>query len=112
MTAASDASGITLDISEGVARIAISRPAQLNALNNELRRKLAAAIDDVSARDVQVVVLSGSGSKAFAAGADIDELVDLTPADSVALSGGIAELHEKLESLPLPVIAAIRGWCL
>jgi enoyl-CoA hydratase len=93
-------------------QIAIDRPAHLNALNNELRGKLSAAIDDASARDVRVVVLSGSGRKAFAAGADIDELVDLTPAQSVALSGTIAALHDKLESLPVPVIAAIRGWCL
>lgn len=112
MTATSDKGRITLDISEGVARIAIDRPAHLNALNNELRRQLSAAVDEASARDVRVVVLSGSGQKAFAAGADIDELFNLTPAESLALSGVIAEMHDKLESLAVPVIAAIRGWCL
>lgn len=112
MTATSDKGRITLDICEGVARIAIDRPAHLNALNNELRRQLSAAIDEASARDIRVAILSGSGQKAFAAGADIDELIDLTPAESLALSGAIAELHDKLESLPIPVIAAIRGWCL
>jgi len=112
MTAMSDKGRITLHISEGVARIAIDRPAHLNALNNELRLQLSAAIDEASAGDIGVVVLSGSGQKAFAAGADIDELVNLTPAESLALSGAIAELHDKLESFPVPVIAAIRGWCL
>jgi enoyl-CoA hydratase len=112
MTGTSHTGRIALDISEGVARIAIDRPAHLNALNNELRGKLSAAIDEASSRDVRVIVLSGSGRKAFAAGADIDELVNLTPAESLALSGTIAELHDKLESLPVPVIAAIRGWCL
>jgi enoyl-CoA hydratase len=108
MTATSDKGRITLDICEGVARIAIDRPAHLNALNNELRRQLSAAIDEASARDIRVAILSGSGQKAFAAGADIDELIDLTPAESLALSGAIAELHDKLESLPIPVIA-VRG---
>jgi enoyl-CoA hydratase len=112
MTATSGKGRITLDISEDIARIAIDRPTHHHALNNELRRQLSAAIDEASTRDVGIVVLSGSGQKAFAAGADIDELINLTPAESLALSGAIAELHDKLESLPVPVIAAIRGWCL
>jgi enoyl-CoA hydratase/carnithine racemase len=112
MTATADIGRITLDISEGVARIAIDRPTHLNALNNELRRQLSATVDEASTHEVGVVVLSGGGRKAFAAGADIDELIDLTPAQSLELSGAIAELHGKLESLPVPVIAAIRGWCL
>lgn len=113
MTATADTNQILLDISQGIARITIDRRAHLNALNSKMRAELSIAIDRAAATtDVHVIVLSGAGPKAFVAGADIEELIDLTPTASVALSTSIAELHEKLETIPLTVIAAIRGWCL
>ncbi|MCS0494679.1 enoyl-CoA hydratase/isomerase family protein [Ancylobacter sp. MQZ15Z-1] len=114
MAEAADSRGrITLEIEDGIARIAIDRPAHLNALNNALRAELAGAVECAAAApETRVIVLRGAGERAFVAGADIEELIDLDEAGSVALSDRIADFHDRLAALPVPVIAGIRGWCL
>lgn len=104
---------VSLVISGGVARITIDRPSHRNALSAALRSELAACIERAAA-DVgtRVIVLTGAGEKAFVAGADIEELQSLDPAGGLALSREIARLHARIGTLPVPVVAAIRGWCL
>ncbi|QIB34220.1 enoyl-CoA hydratase/isomerase family protein [Ancylobacter pratisalsi] len=110
---AADAGRIGLDITGGIARIVIDRPQHLNALNNRLRAELADAVAHAGASpDTRVIVLRGAGERAFVAGADIEELIDLDEAGSIALSDSIADFHDLLAGLSVPVIAAIRGWCL
>ena len=98
---------------DGIGYVTFNRPKVLNALNRktmeELGDILAAARDDES---VRVLILTGSGEKAFIAGADIGELAQRTPVDGKEFSlFGQAVLH-RLETLGKPSIAAINGFAL
>ena len=113
MTADTTQQLVSLAISDGIARVTLDRRAHRNALNQRMRDILADRIAQAAATpEVRVIVLTGGGDAAFAAGADIEELIDLDPEQSAALSMSIAALHAHIESLELPVIAAVRGWCL
>lgn len=94
--------------------ITINRPAQLNALNKttiqELEHAIVAAEKDENTR---VVVLTGSGEKAFVAGADIKEFADFDIEDGKQLAAeGQKKLFNCIENLNIPVIAAINGFSL
>ena len=99
---------------EGVRIITINRPNQLNALNKSTINELSDLLDK-SEVDTQIkaIILTGSGEKAFVAGADIKEFSDFNIDQGAALS---KEGHEKLfdfiEALRTPVIAAINGFAL
>jgi enoyl-CoA hydratase/carnithine racemase len=103
---------IGLEIAGGVARITIDRPAHLNALNEALRGELAEAVERAVLANARVMLLTGAGGRAFVAGADLEELIDLDPAQALEVSVRIAAFHDRLEALSIPVVAAIRGWCL
>jgi enoyl-CoA hydratase len=104
---------LTLEVRDRIARVTINRPKVLNALNEATVREIRAAF--ASLRDdpnVGVVILTGSGEKAFVAGADINELAVMTPLQGEASSKlGQATLRE-IELLGKPVIAAINGFAL
>jgi enoyl-CoA hydratase len=105
---------ILLERSEAIAQITLNRPKVLNALNRALFIELDTALDEIVADDaVRAVILTGSGEKAFAAGADIQELarVDGVAGQKLALDG--QRVFSKLENrLGKPVIAAINGFAL
>lgn len=94
--------------------LTIDRPKALNALNGEVIRSLSEAIDRAeAAENVRVIVLTGSGEKAFVAGADIKEFADFGPAEGQELAAqGQRELFDKVENCTKPVIAAINGFAL
>lgn len=104
---------ITYEVEEGIAIITIDRPKALNALNSDTIAELTACADMVADDDsVKGVIVTGSGSKSFVAGADISELATkdaLTGRDFV--TAGQKALN-KLEQLPKPVIAAVNGFAL
>ena len=94
--------------------ITINRPSQLNALNketiSELNQALSAANDD---KEVGVVILTGSGEKAFVAGADIKEFADFSVEKGKELSAkGHELLFNFVENMTTPVIAAVNGFAL
>lgn len=96
-----------------VRRIEIHRPDKLNALNRETINELHIAFDQARNDDaVRVVVVAGSGEKAFVAGADIAELADLTPQQAQSFSRAGQALMLKIERLGKPVIARIQGFAL
>lgn len=99
--------------SDGVMRITLNRPDKLNALNRqtlaELHVAFEAARTDASTR---VVIITGAGSKAFIAGADISELAGLTPVESLEFSRFGQALMTRIERLGKPVIAAVNGFVL
>ncbi|HEX9043617.1 MAG TPA: enoyl-CoA hydratase-related protein [Candidatus Limnocylindrales bacterium] len=105
---AEDASGRPLD---GVALVLLDRPRALNALNEALLSQLVAALreldEDVACR---CIVIAGAGERAFAAGADIREMADETPA-SLRLHDRFARWDE-IAAIHTPMIAAIRGYAL
>jgi enoyl-CoA hydratase len=93
--------------------LTISRASVHNALNGSVLEELSAALDRVeSTPSVRAVVVTGSGSRAFSAGADLDELegLDAAAAYQVLESGG--RVMRKLDKLPVPVIAAVNGLAL
>ncbi len=96
-----------------VRTLTVNRPAKLNALDQVTIGELQVAFDQ--ARDdaaVRVVVLAGSGDKAFVAGADIGELASLTPVQAQAFSRTGQRLMRSIETLGKPVIARIQGFAL
>jgi len=101
------------DDRDGVRRITINRPDKLNALNRETIGELDLAFRQAKADDaVRVIVLAGSGEKAFVAGADITELAQLTPQQAQQFSRAGQQMMLGLERLGKPVIARIQGFAL
>lgn len=96
-----------------IAIITINRPEKLNALNQKTVDELALAFsairDDAS---VKGVILTGAGSKAFAAGADIEELAQLSAMQARQVSLANNAVLSAIEQFPKPVIAAVNGFCL
>ncbi|MGH9404148.1 MAG: enoyl-CoA hydratase-related protein [Terriglobia bacterium] len=98
---------------EGLAYITLNRPEKLNALNQVALGELEACFDAVkSDSSVRAVILTGSGERAFAAGADVAELAacDANSGRDAARRG--QRLFRRIENLGKPVIAAIRGYAL
>ncbi|MHB8124950.1 MAG: enoyl-CoA hydratase-related protein [Desulfitobacteriaceae bacterium] len=104
---------ILLERRDNIAILTINRPKALNALNNDTLKELSQAFDELKDDStVRVIVLTGSGQKAFVAGADISNLVTFNPMDG-RLFGQLGQAtFRKLELLPQPVIAAINGFAL
>ncbi len=105
---------ILTEIRNQIAFLTINRPQQLNALNKDT---IAALHDALAAADtdpnVGVVILTGSGEKAFVAGADIKEFADFSIAEGGALAQtGQQTLFDFIEQLSTPVIAAVNGFAL
>ncbi|MBS3819646.1 enoyl-CoA hydratase/isomerase family protein, partial [bacterium] len=98
---------------EGIGWIIINRPKRLNALNTEtigeLHKAFLSFLDD---QEVRVVILTGSGDKAFIAGADINELsaLDFSGGKNYVLKG--QDLTKLIENFKKPVIAAVNGYAL
>lgn len=91
----------------------INRPKALNALNSEVLSDLDELVQTVSAdADIRALIITGSGEKAFVAGADIAEMSTLTKEEGTAFGKHGNDVFRKLETLPIPVIAAINGFAL
>lgn len=96
-----------------IAKVALNRPKVLNALNQTVFLELKAAFED--ARDdsnVRGVILTGSGDKAFAAGADIAEMSNYTAFEAEEATRRAQEVTELIENLGKPVVAAVNGFAL
>ena len=101
------------EVKDQIARVTFNRPNVLNALNRKTVEELGDCLATIE-RDnsVRVIILTGSGEKAFIAGADINELAQRTPTDGQDFAlFGQAVLH-KLETMGKPSIAAINGFAL
>jgi enoyl-CoA hydratase len=96
---------------DGVALVVLDRPDVLNALSSALMAELVDALDGLD-RDpaCRCIVLTGAGERAFAAGADIKEMVDATPVSLTA--GDSFGRWERIGHLRTPLIAAVRGFAL
>ncbi|HYE79300.1 MAG TPA: enoyl-CoA hydratase-related protein [bacterium] len=115
MTTATETSykNLLLDRRDTTAILTINRPDKLNALNNETMAELACALTGLERdQEIRGIIITGSGEKAFIAGADINELAVLTPiAGSAHARHGQAVLQQ-IEDMPKLVVAAINGFCL
>ena len=98
---------------DSVRTVTVNRPDKLNALNRETLAELRQAFAQAAADDsVRVVVLTGSGAKAFVAGADIAQMNGLTPLQARDFSREGQQLMREIEGLGKPVIASINGFAL
>ncbi len=97
---------------DGYAVVTLNRPEALNALNSTLTGELAAFLDSVETDDaVRCVILTGSGTKAFAAGADIKEMANQSYAEMY--KGNFFALgHDRIQRFRKPLIAAVSGFAL
>ncbi|WP_336802288.1 enoyl-CoA hydratase/isomerase family protein [Kaistia sp. MMO-174] len=101
------------DLEPGIVRLTFNRPDKLNALSTPLMREFEAHLDGLAADPaVRVVILAGAGEKAFVAGADIAEYRGNRRAEFIAYQLESRRIFDKLEALPKPTIAAIRGYAL
>lgn len=105
---------ILFEESDHIAYITINRPTKLNALNRatiqELHEAFVSAEEDT---DIKVIILTGSGEKAFVAGADISEFADFSAEEGKRLAAeGQEKLFDLVAHLSKPVIAAVNGFAL
>ncbi len=99
--------------SESIALLTVNRPEALNALNTAVNLKLIELLDRAEADpEVRVVVLKGSGEKAFIAGGDIKEMVDKDAMGAREYALAAKRVIDRIWNLKKPVIAAIQGLCL
>ena len=102
---------VTVAKEDGLGIVTINRPKALNALNSATLKELSMAFDEMAqATDVQAVILTGGGDRAFVAGADISEMVNYTPPEAEAFAALGQGVMFKIERLPKPVIAAMHGF--
>jgi enoyl-CoA hydratase len=104
----------TKDKGRKTAKITINRPEVRNALNKAARREIRIAIEDVKKdQDVRVLIITGAGDKAFMSGMDITELATASPVEIEEFVSTLGQqLYQDLESLDIPLIAMINGYCL
>lgn len=92
--------------------ITINREKALNALNSTVLEEIDATLDGVDLETVRCLILTGAGQKSFVAGADIGEMSTLTKAEGEAFGKKGNDVFRKLETFPIPVIAAVNGFAL
>ena len=104
---------ILLEKKGSIAVATINRPKALNALNSQVLEDLNELLDLVNAdEEIRALVLTGSGEKAFVAGADIAEMSTLTKVEGEAFGKKGNDVFRKLETLPIPTVAAVNGFAL
>ena len=92
--------------------VTINRPKALNALNSEVLKEIEAAFDAIDLDATRAVILTGAGEKSFVAGADIGEMSTLTKEEGEAFGKTGNDVFRKIETFPIPVIAAVNGFAL
>ena len=103
---------VDYEVEGAVGVITINRPKALNALNSAVLDDLEAVLDAVDLDAVRALVLTGAGEKSFVAGADIGEMSTLTKAEGEAFGKKGNDIFRKIETFPIPVIAAVNGFAL
>ena len=106
-------SNIDVTTNNFITTIKINREKEFNALNEETIIELNTAVEAISkSQETRVVIISGAGSKAFIAGADITMFKGNSPIGIRKVILALQELLNKIEDLKVPVIASINGFCL
>jgi enoyl-CoA hydratase len=98
---------------DGIAKVILNRPDKLNALNSTVYKELYDVFSSIADDpEVRVVILTGSGEKAFAAGSDVAEMQNMGPLDVEKFMGTIRKTSDFIYALQKPTIAAIQGYTL
>lgn len=100
-------------VEEGLLTIVINRVDKMNALNREVLQELSAVMDEVEKQSsVKAVIITGAGSKAFVAGADISEFNGASKEEAMLMAKRGQQLFERIEKCNKPIVAAINGFAL
>ncbi len=103
---------LTTTLENGIFIITINRPDKLNAINSKVMEELDAAADEINkVREIRSAIITGAGTKAFVAGADISEFMQVT-SEGMALAKRGQDVFFKIENSPKPVVAAVNGFAL
>lgn len=106
-------STLLFEVNEQICTITINRPDKLNALNKAVFDDLEKAFNEIEkTEDIRSVIITGSGGKAFVAGADIAEFSSYTVEQARTLSARGQEIFFKIEKCSKPVVAAVNGFAL
>lgn len=106
-------STLQTSLEDNILTITINRPEKLNALNQTVFQELSDVMKTIYEDDtIKAVMITGSGEKAFVAGADISELVELKDEQGVLLSKRGQDVFFQIENCPKPVVAAVNGFAL
>ncbi len=104
---------LSIAIAERIALVTINRPDKLNALNAECKSELKDAFTTIKTHtDIDAVILTGAGEKAFVAGTDITELLTLDAETGKEFASGGQAIFDLIQHLGKPVIAAVNGYAL
>ena len=104
---------VRVELGDGLAVLEINRPRSLNALNRAVLGELDRALDALAGFDsLAALVLTGHGERAFVAGADIEEMSQMSPAQAEELSALGQGVTRRIEQFPVPVLAAVNGYAL
>lgn len=108
-----DLTGANAPLGHGnVAILTISAPKSLNALNSKILNEMGDYLEHFDSEKYRCLIVTGDGEKSFVAGADISEMATLDVAGGEAFGTRGAAVFRKLETLPVPVIAAVNGFAL
>ena len=103
---------VTYEQTGHIAVMTINRPKALNALNKQVLTEINEVLDQVDVNTVRCMIVTGAGEKSFVAGADIGEMSVLNREEGVAWGTYGNDIFRKLETLPVPTIAAFNGFAL
>ncbi len=92
--------------------LTINRPKALNALNSKVLEELDTTLESIDTSKIRALIITGEGEKSFVAGADIAEMSSLTKKQAQEFSKKGNDVFRKIETFPIPVIAAVNGFAL
>lgn len=105
-----DYENVIYDCTDGVAVLQLHRPKALNALNAEINRDIMAAIQEaVKDETARVLIVTGS-ARAFAAGADLKEMMEVDPRTARSICQLAKDINETLENMAIPTVAVVGGF--
>jgi enoyl-CoA hydratase len=101
------------DLTDNILTITINRPDKLNAINKDVMSELGEVVNEIYAnKDIRSAIITGSGNKAFVAGADIAAFMNLSTEQGQALSARGHAVFFRIAACPKPIVAAINGFAL
>ena len=106
-------STLLINLENGIFTIVVNRPDKLNALNKIVLKELDAAVQQVyDDNNIKAAIITGQGAKAFVAGADISEFLEVSDKEGAGLAMIGQSIFFKIENAPKPIIAAVNGFAL
>lgn len=100
-------------LENGIFTVTVNRPDKMNALNKDVMSDLDAVVDEIQNNsEIKAAIITGSGQKAFVAGADISEFVGLNKEEGMQLAKKGQDIFFKIENCNKPIVAAVNGFAL